>query len=252
MKVFDQSIVLVTPVWNDSSRLSRFGRDLAQTLAEFDLPVGWIVADDGSSSEEKEKTRKVVEELRMSFPQIDGMYFEERTRKGGAIYRAWSACKHADWLAFVDADGAVDAVSTLKLIRCAIDSGKNGGCVGIRRNAVDAPVRRAPGRAITFYLFSALVRLMVGIPFQDTQCGAKVVPGAAFRQLHPKLMERGYIFDVELLLALHQFGSCIVESPVPWREMEGSKVSPFRDAWGMLAGLYRVRKRKKMGHYRNA
>jgi len=45
----EEEIVLVTPVWNDSKRLSEFGPSLAQALAASELPVRWVVADDGSS-----------------------------------------------------------------------------------------------------------------------------------------------------------------------------------------------------------
>lgn len=249
MSASQQSIVIVTPVWNDSERLSRFGPELARALAESELPVGWIVADDGSDPDETAKTRAVVENLSEQFPLITSMYFKERTRKGGAIYKAWLACENADWLAFVDADGAVDAESTVKLIRTAVVQGKNGGCVAIRQNAEDARVERAAGRAVSFRLFSTIVRIMVGIPFRDTQCGAKVIPGSVFRKIADSLLERGYVFDVELLLALHSAGAQILEMPVSWREMEGSKVNPLKDAWGMLEGLRRVRSRKRRGHY---
>ena len=53
-------IVLVTPVWNDSQRLGRFGSDLARALAASSLPLCWIVSDDGSSVEEQMKLQTLV------------------------------------------------------------------------------------------------------------------------------------------------------------------------------------------------
>ncbi|MGB0258606.1 MAG: hypothetical protein ACPGES_08145, partial [Coraliomargarita sp.] len=147
------------------------------------------------------------------------------------------------------ADGAIDAESTVRLIEHAIAQGKDGGCVGVRHDAEDTPVYRPMGRSLSFRIFSFIVHRMVGIRFEDTQCGAKVVPGRGYHAIASKLKERGYIFDVELLLALDRLDCRIEELRIPWCEMAGGKVHPLCDAWPMLAGLWRIRKRLKAGLY---
>ena len=47
--------LLVTPVWNDSARLERFGVRLAKALAVSGLNLTWVIADDGSDTEEVEQ-----------------------------------------------------------------------------------------------------------------------------------------------------------------------------------------------------
>jgi glycosyltransferase involved in cell wall biosynthesis len=249
MTACERQIVLVTPVWNDSRRLELFGPKLAQALCQSGLSVRWVVADDGSSELEQGKITALVECLTIVYPHVEVMLFAERSRKGGAIYQAWDACPEADLLAFVDADGAIDAESVMRLIEHACECGPDVGVVGIRHDAVDTPVRRPWMRALSFRLFTTLVRGLVGIHFEDTQCGAKVVPAAAYRALSAQLMERGFVFDVELLLALQRHGSQIEQMRIPWREMPGGKVKPLRDAWGMIAGLLRIRKRLQDGMY---
>ncbi|TVP77085.1 MAG: glycosyltransferase [Puniceicoccaceae bacterium] len=249
MKDAPQSIVLVTPVWNDAARLEVFGAELASALAAADLGIRWIVADDGSGEAEQQRIRELIERFSAVYPLVEAMLFTQRSRKGGAIYAAWDACPDAAWLGFVDADGAINADSTLRLIRHAIKQGLDGGCVGIRQDAEDTPVERPPGRALSFRIFSFLVRFLLGIRFQDTQCGAKVLPGRGYFAVAEKLQERGFIFDVELLLALDCHGYSIEELPIPWKEMRGGKVNPFLDAWPMVAGLWRIRQRLKAGYY---
>ena len=112
----EKQIVLVTPVWNDSIRLGRFGPELAQALAASGLSVRWIVSDDGSSVLEKAALDVLVDRLRDVYPPIELQLNQERVRKGGAIYRAWDMCTEAEILAFVDADGAIDAASVLRLL----------------------------------------------------------------------------------------------------------------------------------------
>jgi hypothetical protein len=246
----EQQIVLVTPVWNDSARLELFGPQLARALVGSGLSVHWIVADDGSSALEKAKVAALVECLKAIYPAIEGMFFAERTRKGGAVYQAWNRCSGADLLAFVDADGAIDAASLIHLLRHACKCDPQAVVVGIRNDIEQVSVPRPWMRALSFRLFRTLVHGLVGMDLEDTQCGAKVVPAVAYRAVAAELVERGFVFDVELLLALQRYGAEIKELPIPWREIPAGKVKPLRDAWGMVAGLLRIRKRLQAGRYR--
>lgn len=247
--ISEQQIVLVTPVWNDSARLEQFGPKLARALAESGLSVRWIIADDGSSALEKGKVGALVECLKVVYPAVEVMLFEERSRKGGAIYRAWDACPEADLLAFVDADGAVDAPSTIRLLQRSCELEAKVGVIGIRHDAMDTPVSRPWLRELSFRVFVALAQSMVGVKCEDTQCGAKVIPAGAYRAVASQLQERGFVFDVELLVLLVRSGVGIEQVRIPWREMPGGKVSPLRDAWGMYGGLRRIRQRLKAGAY---
>ncbi|HKK19087.1 MAG TPA: glycosyltransferase, partial [Opitutales bacterium] len=148
----EQTFALVVPVWNDSARLAAFGPKLAEAIKESGLPVRWIVADDGSSEEEKEEVKRLVLSFSGIYPRVEAMLFDERSHKGGAIYSAWDACPEATWLGFVDCDGAVDAPSTLRLMREAVEKGPKSGCVGVRHNTEQTPLKRPLGRLISFYV----------------------------------------------------------------------------------------------------
>jgi hypothetical protein len=242
-------IVLVTPVWNDSRRFGLFGPELAKALAASGLVVQWVVADDGSCAQEQSKLKLQVEELHRIYEAIELDLSGQRMRKGGAIFRVWDQYPEADWLAFLDGDGAIDADWMVKLIREAIDE-DSGICIAaIRKDAEEAPVRRGRIRSIAMRIFALLVRLMVGLQSPDTQCGAKVVPGAAYCEVRGKLKERGFVFDVELLLALEKAGCRIHYMRVGWKEVAGGKVSLLADGWRMIAGLRRIRGRLKRGDY---
>ena len=243
------AIVLVTPVWNDSRRFGRYGPGLARALAASGLRVRWIIADDGSSVDEQAELKVLVEALRGSYPTIDLDLCGQRTRKGGAIFRTWDQCREADWLAFVDCDGAIDAESMVGLMRLAMGGASNVCAVAIRKNTQETPVCRSMMRLIAMRIFSFFVRRIVGLKCPDTQCGAKVVPGAGYRAVREKLKERGYVFDVELLLVLERAGCRIEVQPVRWKEVAGGKVSILTDGWRMIAGLLRIRARLNRGDY---
>ncbi|MEO0510444.1 MAG: glycosyltransferase [Verrucomicrobiota bacterium] len=246
-----REIILVSPVWNDSNRLSIFGPQLAAKLKESELPIRWVVADDGSSPDEAEKISDLVNSFGTLYSNVDLVRLESRSRKGGAIYSAWDLFPDAKWLSFVDADGAISADSMIRLIQTAL-SEDCSGYVGIRKNSEEAPLKRDLGRSLSFRLFRLLVRLLTGLNYQDTQCGAKIILGRAYRSVASKLKERNYVFDVELLLALRCLDISCAEKAVPWKEIEGGKVRPMHDAWPMIAALWRIRRRLRSGFYYSA
>lgn len=244
----DKQILLVTPVWNDSLRLSHFGPRLAQALATSSLSVQWVIADDGSSESEVGKLKKLIAALSEIYADVSYAHCPHRYRKGGAIYQAWDINHTADWFAFVDADGAIDAPTIISLLEAAQSS--NNVVVGVRLNTPENPVHRPLGRAASFKLFTLIVRCLLGVSLVDTQCGAKVVPAGTFRLIRARLQEHGFVFDAELLLALQESGCQITEVPIPWSEMPNGKVNPLRDAWRMLLGLLRIRGRLKSKLYK--
>ncbi len=243
------SILLVTPVWNDASRLRQFGPQMAQALADSDLSVRWVIADDGSAQEEVSQLKELVAQFSTRYADLELITCSQRYRKGGAIYQAWDRNADAKWFAFVDADGAINAATVIHLLREAQSSEREGAVIGVRKNSSQNPVRRPLGRAVSFTLFTSMVRSLLGIKLLDTQCGLKVVPAASYRAVADKLYERGFVFDVELLVALAANHVHIQEVPITWSEMPGGKVHPLRDAWGMLAGVLRIRKRLHGMHY---
>ena len=249
-EVSDLPILLVTPVWMDSRRLGLFGPNLARALAESKLPVRWIVSDDGSPESERAKLSRLVDQLRSEYRNIDLFLCETRSYKGGAIYSAWDSCPGAKWLAYADADGAVDAETVIHLLRLAFHQETEKAYAGVRRKREGRSVRRKPLRSVSLFVFAGMVRLLTGFRCFDTQCGLKALPAAAYFKLAGRLKERGYVFDVELLSALSENGCSIVEEPVSWREVSGTKVRLLHDAMVMLRGLWRIRRRIRSAHYR--
>lgn len=239
----------MTPVWNDAARLEVFGLHLARALAVANKPICWIIADDGSDEMERVRYEELLQQFKGVYRDVELIHSRARTCKGGAVYQAWDAYPEADYYAFVDADGAVNSESTLNLLDHALKRGEACAVVGVRRHEGTMAVRRRILRALSFRIFRFFVKTIVDLKFSDTQCGAKVVSGSAYREIAPKLSERGYVFDVELLLVLSIAGVTIEEVDLPWLEVANSKLNLFPDSLQMLAGLLRIRRRLKEGAY---
>lgn len=242
--------LLVTPVWNDSERLEGFGTALAQTLATCRHDVHWVIADDGSGEAEHQALTALQARLAKIYPKMSLHFAAAHWGKGSVVREAWAleSSADADWLAFVDADGSLSPTELLRMFDTAEKCGKT--VLGIRKNTATTKVNLTPLRFIAHRLFILSVRLLVGVHCTDPQCGAKVLLATDYRPVAETLKENGLAFDAEMLTALSERGAQWQELPVTWIEKEGGKVNPLRDAWGMLAALWKIRVRLKKGEFK--
>jgi dolichyl-phosphate beta-glucosyltransferase len=236
-----RQILLVTPVWNDSTRLAEFGASLARALADSPLPIHWLIADDGSGPAEHTRLNELRARFARVFPYVGLHFAKEHQGKGSVIREAWALAPDAEWLAFVDADGSVSAADVLALIERALDSGST--VLGIRKRTATTRIVESPWRAVFHRGFLLAARLLLGLRCEDPQCGVKVLKAADYRSIEYRLEETGFAFDSELLATLDRGGADWIEVPVTWTEKKGGKVNPIRDGWAMLLALLRIRDR---------
>jgi hypothetical protein len=108
--------------------------------------------------------------------------------------------------------------------------------------------------------FNAIVRVLAVPGIDDTQCGFKAfrhdVAQDLFRRARLYSGERIVSgprvtgFDVEILYLARKRGYRIIEVPVQWRHVAGSKVRPVRDAARMFGDVAHVRFNALAGRYR--
>jgi hypothetical protein len=106
-------------------------------------------------------------------------------------------------------------------------------------------VERSLKRHLSGRIFATLVSNLGSVPAYDTQCGLKFVKADVYKKIAPFLQCQGFAFDVELCLLLRKFGCSILEFPVDWRDVPGSKVSLIRDSWRMALEVRRIVNRVK-------
>lgn len=237
-----ESIVIVTPVWNDATRLTAFGQSLASTFAQSSLPLEWVIADDGSSENEIGRLKSLQTSLQEVFPHISLHLANAHRGKGSIIREAWDQHPDATWLAFTDADGSVSASDLLRLIDQARSHQQS--VIGIRKRTPSTQITESLYRSFFHHGYLLVVRLFLGLRSEDLQCGAKVIRGSDYRHISNHLVEDGFPFDTELLTTLRRSGSSWLEIPVTWMEKRGGKVRPLTDAWSMFAAVIRIRDRR--------
>ena len=242
MLVPPTQILLVTPVWNDSARLADFGQSLALALAASPLPIRWVIADDGSPADEQARIVQLAATLAAIYPLVEVHFATAHRGKGSIVREAWALAPAAEWLVFVDADGSLTADGLLELIACAMAAGTS--VMGIRKRTATTTVVASPWRGLVHRGFLLATHLLLDLHCEDPQCGAKVLLGADYRRVARQLSENGLAFDSELLAALRRAGASWLEMPVNWNEKTGGQVRPLRDAWGMIAALWRIRRHR--------
>src|SRR5919108_4903236 len=169
--------------------------------------------------------------------------------KGGVIAETFSR-SDADLVGFVDADGATPPREMMRLAEAARHT--DGAIASRRHPAALLPARRPLAREITSAGFAGSVRVLMGLPYRDTQCGAKVLRRDVVRDVLPRLASRDLLFDVDLLAAARDGGWRIVEVPTVWIDQEGARVSTVGDSRRMGASLLRLWMRRRMAARRHA
>ncbi|MDD5142706.1 dolichyl-phosphate beta-glucosyltransferase [Methanoregula sp.] len=219
---------LVIPAYNEEARII----PLLESIAEFDGEL--IIVCDGT-----DRTAEIVKTIsaRRTDLIIRCLEFDHRLGKGGGV-RAGLAAARAPLVGYFDADGSTSPGEMLRLFS-ALDSAD--GAIGSRWvPGSNLTVRQGWMRRMESRGFNLIMRILYGLPYHDTQCGAKVFRKAAVDAVLSSMLSNGFEFDVELLWRLRSAGYTIVEVPIEWRNKGDSRVKK-RDMIGMLAGLIRVR-----------
>jgi len=241
---------LVIPCFNDATRLARFLTPLCAALEHVPVRVLVQVVDDGSSPADRNSLSELIRETQARFDFVRPVLYMERNEgKGAAILHGWEAAQEgADWLGFLDADGAVSADEVRRVLGLIESDSERGTAffssrIRMRGRTVD----RSFKRHLTGRIFASLIGALIDPQIYDSQCGFKLIPKAAYQKMKPFLREKGFAFDVELLALLNHFKTPVLEVPVDWHDIPGSKVSLIRDSLRMLRAAVSIRARMQTG-----
>ncbi|MDA1035917.1 MAG: glycosyltransferase [Chloroflexi bacterium] len=229
---------IVMPAYNEEGRIGPTLREYVEHFRRlYNDAFEIVVVLNGCVDD----TRGVVEAEAQAAPEIRIIEFQQPMGKGGAIWEGL-AVAHGEKVGFVDADNMVRAPEAEKLIR-ALDSADIA--IANRFAGAEEDGRSQPPLRKLISQGSRLwVRYFLGLPYSDTQCGAKAFRTAAWRLIAPKVRERGWAFDLDVLAQARQLDLKVAEVPVRWKHIvEGSKVRPWKDVPQTLWATLSIRRR---------
>jgi glycosyltransferase involved in cell wall biosynthesis len=233
---------LIIPAHNEEHRLPATLHRVQQFLAAQDYSSDIWVIENGS----RDRTAEVAQAFARSHPEVH-VRREEVAGKGRAVRHGMLAAS-GEHRFICDADLSMPIGELNRFLPPQMDGVDvviaSREAPGAQRFGEPA-YRHWIGRA-----FNLLVRSLALPQLQDTQCGFKCFRGQVAQDLFSVQRLDGWTFDVEVLYIATRRGYRIVELPIPWVHIPGSRVRLLRDSWAMFTDLFRIRRNWSRGLYR--
>lgn len=238
----DYSIII--PAYNEQARI---GRTLERVLACVHA-CGWnaevLVVNDGSSDD----TAVIVKEFAAGDPIIRLINNPGNRGKGYSVRNGMLQAT-GEIVMFTDADLSSpmeEADLLFTAIREGADIAIGSRWLEVKRQTLRQPFyRRFFGRC-----FNLVTRMIMTLPFADTQCGFKAFTRQAAQTVFLLQRIERWGFDPEILFIAIKRGFTVREVPVTWGHDERSRISYLRDGLKMLEELVYVRWNALTGVYR--
>jgi glycosyltransferase involved in cell wall biosynthesis len=243
-------VSVVIPALDEGERLPALLDGLAAAAAVEVPATEFVVVDDGSAPEHRQRERAAAEAasrrlVEAGLPHRVRFLASERNRgKGAAIRLGWAeADPAAEWLGFLDADGAISPAEAWRLVRRAASADDLDLLCGSRIKMAGRHIERRAWRHFQGRIFATLSERLLRLGFYDTQCGVKLARASLLRPRLPLLAEDRWLLDLELIAILRGAGARCREEPIDWVDQARSKVVFGIDALRMGLGILRLRRR---------
>ena len=234
---------IVVPSYNEEGRLPGTLERIANYIKTQRPNTEVIVVDDGST----DGTARMAEDFRGRIGNLRVIPNGVNRGKGFSV-KIGSLAALGDVVLFTDADLSAPIEEAEKLLAALKNCDVAIGSRAMNRKLIEA--HQSAFREFAGILFNKIVRIILRLPFVDTQCGFK-----AFRRercsiiFEQQTIER-FGFDPELLYLARHHGLTTVEVPVRWAHSPATKVSMFRDSLQMFADVFVIRWNGLRGRYR--
>lgn len=233
---------VVIPCYNEEERL------LSEEFKQFahkNLGYHLCFVNDGST----DNTLLVLQKLKKDNPDNISIY--NCKQNGGKAEAVRQGMLHLvkdqqlDYIGFLDADLSTDFRDFDDLVK-TIESSDFKIVSGSRIERMGANITKESARKLISMTINLIIQTILGMPFKDTQCGAKVMDREIASKMFKKKFVTKWLFDVELFMRMKKyFGktavkSMICEQPLKrWIHADGSKLS-MKDSVKIVGQLAQI------------
>jgi len=236
----DLSIII--PSYNEELRLPDTLERIAAYLSASEREAEVLVVDDGS----KDGTAAVAEYFSVKIPALRVVSNGVNRGKGYSVRRGMQEARGRIAL-FTDADLSAPIEEADKLIDALDTYDLAIGSRAMDRSLIS--VHESPFREFAGIIFNKIVRIILWLPFVDTQCGFKAFRRESCRILFEQQTIERFGFDPELLYLARHHGLRAVEIPVRWGHSPATKVSMLHDSIQMFIDIFTIRWNSLRGRY---
>ena len=235
----DLSIVI--PFFNPGPRFEPHFRAVVDVLAATGSTFEVIAVSDGCTDGSQHLVGDLDEQnVRLiSLPKNGGK---------GAALRAGISEARGTYVGFIDADGDLPAGLIPRLVELTRVDDRPDIVLGSKRHP-ESQVVYPPLRHLYSIAYQALIAVLFHLPVRDTQTGLKLVRREALTAVLPRMVEKRFAFDLELVVVARQLGyRRLVEAPVVIGQRFTSTIS-VHAVWGMILDTFAIFYRLKILRY---
>jgi len=232
---------IVIPAYNEEKRIAETLRKVHAFLHRSHYEYEVVLVSDGST----DKTVEVIKETTSMWQNFRLIVNKENNGKGYVVRQGMLEAK-GEWRLFMDADGATPIEMIERMIK-QID--RFQVIIGSRYIEKGLIQEKQPFfRQFVSRAGNLFIQAMILPGIKDTQCGFKMFSKKATEEIFPLQRFERWSFDMELLTIAKKKGYKIVEVPVIWHDVAGSKVKAgatlrslkdvFVIKWNSISGKY--------------
>lgn len=243
------SVAVVMPAFNEADRIEATLEAIAARRGGNPARLPVYLADDGSTDRTTGVAWDAAQRLGLELEILRLPHRGKALTVRDAML-AVSGSSDAEYLLMLDADNEIsidhlDAVpwsgdrDTIYIARRVRETGGRLGATPTAfRRVMSAGMRLAS-------------RILLGLPYRDTQCGFKLFPRHLAFELFSQQRSAGWVFDAEILVIARQSGLPIREVPVVWQPRGESRVGAGSAVTSAVA-LLGIAARRWARRYRRA
>ncbi len=237
---------IIVPAFNEEKRIGTALKHYTEFFSnKYGKNFEIIVMMDGCT----DKTPEIVGGFSKNYSQVKYENRKEKLGKGVAIVNGF---KHAggEIVSFIDADGSTQPSELSRMIDELGKSDYDGVIASRYVETSVVTVKQGFMRRVVSRGYNIMVRTLFGLPYKDTQCGAKAYRNYVIKDIINDIGITEWVFDVNILYAIHKKGYKIKEVPITWKNQEGSKFKMRTTIPMMFLALIRLRlKMSPVGKY---
>ncbi|MDQ1694865.1 MAG: hypothetical protein QOJ03_218, partial [Frankiaceae bacterium] len=229
-------LTLVVPFFNPGERLRPHLDEIVRVLDQTAVSYELIPVADGCTDGSHEQLQGLPAD------KVRPVVYTDNRGKGHALHIGL-ADGRGRYLGFVDADGDLPAELLRSFVGVAF-AAEPDLAIGSKRHP-GSRVVYPENRRMYSWVYQRFVHLLFGLSVRDTQTGLKIVRRDVLAAALPRMLEKRYAFDLELLVVARRLGyTNVIELPVIIKERISTTISlrqVRRILQDTLAIFYRLR-----------
>ena len=229
---------LVIPFYNPGPRLASHVQAVVDALRT-ELVTFEVIAVSDGSTDGSQASIAGIEQVRV-------IELAENQGKGAAL-RVGLAQGRGRYLGFIDGDGDIPA-RQLSHFLAAARAGDPDVLLGSKLHP-GSDVVYPPLRRLYSCGYQQLIGLLFRLPTRDTQTGIKLIRRETLAAVLPRMLEKRFAFDLELLVVARRMGyRNFVELPVQIAERFTSTIS-LKAVWRTLLDTFAIFYRLRLARF---